>query len=168
MITSIKQVFDDFVSKVGCSVGLDIIQTKFLNQQCLLIDIIVERHDREKMSVNDCHALNLALKTHEGQLLDMLGVHRINISSAGLERPLVKLEDYDRFKGSTIKIKMIDKIDRAYILEGQLIARAGNIVRLRHHREEIDVEYSNIKSGKLVLTDELFRTLLTKEGSVSE
>ena len=166
MTKSIKQTFDNFVSKVAYSIGLDIIQTKFSNQQVLLIDIIVERQDREKMSINDCHSLNLALQTHEEQLLDMLGEHRINISSAGLERPLVKLEDYDRFKGSIIKIKVIEKIDKSNILEGQLMSRDGNIIRLKNHREEVKVDYHNIKSGKLVLTDEIFRTLLIKEGSV--
>ena len=32
--------------------------------------------------------------------------------------------------------------------------------------QEVKVDYHNIKSGKLVLTDEIFRTLLIKEGSV--
>ena len=163
MVKSYKQ-FENFVSEVVHDIGLDIIQIKFSNQKVVVIDIIVERQDRQKMSINDCYGLNLALQPHREQLLDMLGEYHVNVSSAGLERPLVSLEDYDRFRSSIIKIKLIEKINNTSIVEGELMNRTGNILCIKNDNTEIAVDYSNIKSAKLVLTEQIFRTLLTKEG----
>lgn len=58
------------------------------------------------------------------------GTYRLEVSSPGLERPLVRLGDYDRFSGREVRIKTFQPIDARRIFEGQLLGTDGSNVRV--------------------------------------
>jgi ribosome maturation factor RimP len=78
------------------------------------------------VTLDDCAMIS-------GEVGDLLDVHEIppgpynlEISSPGLDRPLVRDRDFIRYKGHTIKIRVADKIEGKRNLTGRLIDFVGN------------------------------------------
>ncbi len=56
--------------------------------------------------------------------------YELEVSSPGLDRKLVKKEDFDRFIGKTIKIKLKEKLNDRKNFKGLLTDRRGDLVIL--------------------------------------
>ena len=56
--------------------------------------------------------------------------YELEVSSPGLDRKLINKEDYDRFIGKTIKIKLKDKLNDRKNFKGLLTERKGDLVIL--------------------------------------
>ncbi|ORU91774.1 MAG: ribosome maturation factor RimP [Cycloclasticus sp. symbiont of Poecilosclerida sp. N] len=78
--------------------------------------------------------------------------YRLEVSSPGLERPLFKLEHFERFKGSVVKLEL-----RQSTLEGQrrftgeILEAKGETVCIHVDEEEIEIPFSCIKKARLVV-----------------
>jgi len=79
------------------------------------------------------------------------GQYRLEVSSPGLERPLFKLEHFERFKGSIVKLEL-----RQATLEGQkkftgdILGVKNDTVHIHVDEEEIEIPFSLIKKAKLI------------------
>ena len=79
------------------------------------------------------------------------GQYRLEVSSPGMERPLFKLEHFERFKGSVVKLEL-----RQATLEGQrrftgdILSVADETVHIHVDEEEIEIPFSLIKKARLV------------------
>lgn len=66
------------------------------------IEVMIERKDGEGVTIRDC---SIATKLIRNVLFDLLGDgFFLEVSSPGINRPLIKIEDYKRFSGSRVKI----------------------------------------------------------------
>ena len=80
------------------------------------------------------------------------GQYRLEVSSPGLEHPLFKLEHFERFVGSTVKLEL-----RQSTLEGQrkftgeILEVKKAAVYLHVDEEEIEIPFSHIKKARLVV-----------------
>lgn len=63
------------------------------------------------VTLDDC----VEVSREAGALLEVEGVietaYRLEVSSPGLDRPLKKSSDYERFKGERVKVKTFEKMD---------------------------------------------------------
>ena len=112
------------------------------------------------MTADDCESLSRALSA----ILDVediiAGRYLLEVTSPGIDRPLVKLQDYDRFKGREAKIETLLPIDGRKRFKGLLKGVQGNQVLIDFEGNEIAIDFSAISKAKLVLTDELVAQLL--------
>ena len=82
-----------------------------------------------EMSVNDCQLLS----GHISAILDVEDPvsepYRLEISSPGVDRPLVTLEDYNRFSGELVKIRLYKMLDGRRRFDGRLsgVTKEGKI-----------------------------------------
>jgi ribosome maturation factor RimP len=132
------------------------------------VQIMAERPDGT-MTVEDCEAVSRALSP----VLDVADpidrAYRLEISSPGIDRPLVRKSDFDRYAGHLVKIEMEVPVAGRKRFRGQLTGTEGEAARL--HRddaredEEADVllPIEDMSEAKLVLTDELVTEALRRE-----
>jgi len=125
-----------------------------------ILEILIERIDGDRVQVGDCKKVS----RNVGAILDVedqiAGKYFLEVSSAGVERPLVKQEDYVRFAGKDIKIRLKEQFNGKLNYKGKLLSIEDGVVLLRSKNVELKFQYNNIKSANLVLTDEMFRELL--------
>ena len=94
---------------------------------------------------------------------------RLEISSPGIDRPLVRKSDFDRFIGHMVRIEMDVPVGGRKRFRGQLICTEGEIAHLRRddagEGEEADVllPMTEMSEAKLVLTDDLVKQALRRE-----
>lgn len=159
--TKITEVIEPSLTEMG----LSIVRLR-LNSSSgkKILEILLERIDGERVSVGDCSKASRQI----GAILDVEDIieqkYNLEVGSAGVERPLVKESDFDKFKNRVIALKLHNLVDEKKKHQGLLIGIDENkIVRIEASKgKHIDIEYDNIKDAKLVLTDEMYRKLLNK------
>jgi ribosome maturation factor RimP len=119
------------------------------------LQIMIERADRMAVSVDDCTAASRTVSA----LLDVedpiAGTYTLEISSPGIDRPLVKPADFDRFKGYEARFESRTPIDGRRRFRGKLLGMAGDQVHIATPEGESKVPFQEVQRAKLVLTDEL-------------
>ena len=145
------------------TLGFDVVKVIIHGTSTKIVEILIERIDGEKVQVNDCQVVSKNISA----MLDVEdiipGKYFLEVSSAGVERPLVKITDFDKFAGREVKIRLKAAFNGNLTYKGQLLGVEGEKVKLKSKNIEMFFDYSNIKNAKLVLTDDMFRELLNKK-----
>ena len=119
------------------------------------LQVMAERIDDTPMTVDDC-----ALISHSvSALLDVAdpiaGAYTLEISSPGIDRPLVRPEDYDRFTGFEARIELNEPVGGRKRFRGRLLGRAEGDIRLATEVGEARLPLAAVARAKLVITDDL-------------
>ncbi|MBX9876671.1 MAG: ribosome maturation factor RimP, partial [Beijerinckiaceae bacterium] len=83
--------------------------------------------------------------------------------SPGLDRPLTRLKDFERFAGFTAKLETRLAIDGRKRFKGTLTGIEGDDVLLDAENGPARVSFDNVLRAKLVITDELLRATGAEE-----
>jgi len=137
------------------ALGFELVRVRYGGPGRPTLQIMIERTDRAALSVGDC---TLASKTVSA-LLDVEdpigGAYNLEVSSPGVDRPLTRLADFERFAGFEAKIEVTAPVDGRKRLRGQVLGIENGNVRIAQGDGCAVVPFSIIKNAKLVLTDEL-------------
>jgi ribosome maturation factor RimP len=99
------------------------------------------------VTIDDC----VAVSNHLTHLftVENIDYERLEVSSPGLDRPLVKPQDYARFAGETVTLKLRVPIENRRKLAGQLIGLADGAVKLIVDGREMSVDLMNVDVVRL-------------------
>jgi ribosome maturation factor RimP len=140
--------------------GYRLVRIKISGEAGCTVQIMAERPDGS-MQIEDCEAISRALSP----VLDIADpierAYRLEISSPGIDRPLVRRSDFERYAGHLVKIEMAVAHQGRKRFRGKLGGVTGDAVRL--HRDdtpagedaEVMLVMEDIADARLVLTDEL-------------
>ena len=99
--------------------------------------------------VNVSRQLNDVLDVH----LDDIGPYNLEVTSPGPERPLSKIQDYERFKGRLAKIKTFEPVNGQRNFRGILLGLIEESVSLSLNENTIVIPVGNISKARLVKID---------------
>ena len=119
------------------------------------LQIMAERVDRRAMAVEDCAEISRVLSA----LLDVedpvQGAYMLEVSSPGIDRPLLRPADYERFAGFEARLELRQPVDGRRRFRGRLAGVENGCVRVVEPAGEFRLPLEEISKAKLVLTDEL-------------
>ncbi len=138
------------------SMGYELVRVQLQGQKRPVLQIMAERADRAPMTVEDCADISHSVSA----LLDVddpiSDAYTLEVSSPGIDRPLTRRQDYERFSGFEAKIETQRPVDGRKRFRGRLLGfDAAEQVRLGQEDGEVLIPYADIHRAKLVLTDEL-------------
>lgn len=119
------------------------------------LQVMAERADGQPMTVDDCALLSRSISAVLDVEDPISTTYTLEVSSPGIDRPLVKLEDYDRFAGFEARVELGRPLDGRRRFRGRLLGTSGELVRVSVDGADLEVHYADIQRAKLVLTDEL-------------
>ena len=130
------------------------------------VQIMAERPDGT-MGIEDCETASRALSPVFDAADPIEGAYRLEISSPGIDRPLVRRSDFDRYAGHVAHIEMTVPIDGRKRFRGQLLGTEGDCARLRcaiAGAEPTDtlLRIEDMSEARLVLTDALIAQSLRR------
>ena len=138
------------------------------------LQIMAERPDTRQLTLTDCETLSRALSElfdaeEEAGRDPVDGAYRLEVSSPGIDRPLTRRADYADWAGHEARVKLADPQDGAKQLSGDIVGIEGDTVTIATPKGDRQVEFSNIASAKLLLTDKLINATapLSTEGADS-
>ena len=143
--------------------GYELVRISVQGKELQTLQIMAERSDRQEMSLDDCSRISQTASA----LLDVAdpfpGKWVLEVSSPGIDRPLVKLADYDRFKGQTAKIELAEEIEGRRRFKGILKGIQGEQVLMDFEGTELQLPFSQIQHAKLTLPEEIFNSMKGKK-----
>ena len=137
------------------AMGYRLVRVVITSGRRATLQVMAERLDDRPMTVEDCAQISHSVSA----LLDVAdpidGDYMIEISSPGIDRPLVRAEDYDRFRGHEAKIELSRPRDGRKRFRGRLLGMSGTNVLLATEIGETELPLDAVARAKLVLTDDL-------------
>ena len=136
--------------------GYEVVRVCVQGNELKTLQIMAERKDRRDMTVDDCSKISQTVSA----LLDIAdpfpGKWVLEVSSPGIDRPLVKLQDYERFKGQNAKIELTKEINGRRRFKGTLMGVQGHNVLIDFEGGPLSFDFDNIDKAKLTLPEEIF------------
>ena len=137
------------------------------------VQIMAERPDGT-MLIEDCEAASRALSPVFDVEDPIDREYRLEVSSPGIDRPLVRRSDFERHAGHEMKVEMAVALEGRKRFRGVLLGVEGEAARLRRkdaaEGEETDVllPIADMAEARLVLTDALIRESLRRDKRARE
>lgn len=110
-----------------------------------LMRIFIDKPDG--ITIEDC----VAVSNHLSHLFTVENIEydRLEVSSPGLDRPLVKPQDYTRFTGETVTLKLRVPLENRRKLVGRLLGLEDDSVKLSVDGTDVSVDLRNVDSARL-------------------
>jgi ribosome maturation factor RimP len=105
------------------------------------------------VTLDDCVNVSRQLNSLLDVYLDEIGPYNLEVTSPGPERPLSKLQDYERFKGRKAKIKTWQPIDDQKNFTGVILGVAAEQIKLSSNEKTIAIPFGDISKARLVDAD---------------
>ncbi len=137
------------------ALGFELIRVRYGGTGRPTLQIMIERRDRAALTVDECAIASKSISA----LLDVEdpigGAYDLEVSSPGLDRPLTRIGDFERFAGFDAKIELAAPMNGRKRYRGQLLGVKDGNVRISADSGAAIVPFATIKHAKLILTDEL-------------
>ena len=145
----------DILSPTLRIMGYDLVRVQILGSQQITMQIMAERIDGVGMTVDDCANISREVSSILDVENPLKGAYDLEVSSPGIDRPLVRLPDFDRYAGFDAKIEMVAAICGRKKFKGRLLGIEQDLVKIRLDEETYKLPVSDIRRAKLLLTEEL-------------
>ena len=136
------------------------------------LQVMAERPDTRQLTIDDCADISRRLSdlidAEEAAGRDPIeGGYRLEVSSPGIDRPLTRRADFADWAGHEARIKYAEPVDGAKQVSGIIEGISGDTIRVATPKGERQIDFTNIASAKLLLTDKLINATapLSSEGA---
>ena len=151
--TRIEQIISPSVE----AMGYEVVRVQLTGEGRPVLQIMAERADRAAMTVEDCADISRALSA----LLDVedpiSGAYTLEVSSPGIDRPLTRPQDFDRFAGFEAKVETRAAVDGRKRWRGVLRGVEDGCVVLEHEQGTARLPVEGVQKARLVLTEALIK-----------
>lgn len=139
--------------------GLELVRVHFSSGRRPVLQVMAERSDGT-MSLDDCTEASRVISAILDVEDPIASAYTLEVSSPGIDRPLVRPADYARFAGHEARLETATMIDGRRRFRGRLLGLDGETVRMVFEGGEIGIPFAEIASARLVLTDDLIAASL--------
>ncbi|HUC62084.1 MAG TPA: ribosome maturation factor RimP [Alphaproteobacteria bacterium] len=151
------------------AMGYEVVRIRVSGGTAPTLQIMAERTDRAPMTVEDCTAIS----RNASALLDVedpiQSRYTLEVSSPGIDRPLTRARDFERFAGHVAKLETAAPIEGRRRFRGRLLGLEGESVTLAlDEGPKLALPLSAIAKAQLVLTDELLAAARAERDAAGE
>ena len=148
--------------------GLDLVRVAMIGGTSdPTLQVMAERPDTRQLTIDDCETLSRKISDILDEADPIEEGYRLEVSSPGIDRPLTRRSDFADWTGHEARIKFVEPIDGAKQVSGDIEGIDGDTIRIATPKGERRVQFANIASAKLLLTDKLINATapLSSEGA---
>lgn len=146
------------------AMGFDLVRVLISGKHATRVQVMAEPSGGGAMGVDDCADISRAISALLEVDDPIKGAYTLEVSSPGIDRPLVRLQDFERFAGFEARLEASRPIAERRHFRGRLLGVAGNAIRIEVEGDPVEVPFSDIKRAKLVITDELLAATQDTQG----
>jgi ribosome maturation factor RimP len=138
--------------------GFELVLARVMGDKRRTLQVMAEPIDRSRlMTVEDCAEISHALSAVLDVADPIREPYSLEVTSPGIDRPLVRPEDYDRFAGDEAKLETDLPVDGRRRFTGTLRGLEGGDVLVESGGETVRVPLASVRKARLVLTDALLK-----------
>ncbi|MGA0313956.1 MAG: ribosome maturation factor RimP [Alphaproteobacteria bacterium] len=152
-----EYLIEGLIAPLLTEAGYELVRVAIDSANEQRLQIMIERLDQRAISVDDCAHVSKIISA----LLELddpiTGPYDLEVSSPGIDRPLVKESDFERFAGFEVELKTSEPIGGKSCFVGSLLGIEEGLVGLLCNGVRQQIEISDIYAASLVLTDDLIK-----------
>jgi ribosome maturation factor RimP len=156
---------------VLAALGYRLVRVRVSGALGCTVQVMAERPDGT-MTVEDCETASRALSPVFDAEDPIDREYRLELSSPGIDRPLVRLSDFARYAGHEMKVEMAVAVEGRKRFRGVLLGTEGETARLRPkdagEGADVVLPIADMAEARLVLTDDLIRESLRRGKAAAE
>lgn len=156
------------VEPVLAGIGFRLVRVRLFGQNGLTLQIMAEREDGT-MTVEDCEEVSRAVSPALDVEDPIEKAYHLEVSSPGIDRPLVRKLDFVTWTGHLAKIETSILVADRKRFRGRIAEADGDAVTIERDQPaygdepKVRIPYEALAEARLVLTDDLIRDALTKD-----
>jgi ribosome maturation factor RimP len=137
------------------NLGFGVVQVRFIEGDKPKLEILIERLDLVPVTVEDCMRANRTVSTHLDVEDPIHKAYMLEVSSAGIDRPLVDIKDYQRFVGYKVNVQTHVPFNGSKKFKGFIERATESEVYIRSEapsiEDVIEIPFEELSRGKLDL-----------------
>ncbi|MFT9453844.1 ribosome maturation factor RimP [Komagataeibacter saccharivorans] len=136
--------------------GFELVRVAVLGRESPTVQIMADRADGSLIAIEDCAQSSPAVGANLEVADPRRGACPLHGGAAGIDRPLTRAKDWDRFAGHLARAEMNMPIDGRKRFAGIVLgARDGHGLMRLDDGTEVSLPFAEMRKARLVLTDEL-------------
>jgi len=150
-----------------------LVRVRLMNQNGQTLQVMAERNDGT-MTVVDCEAASMAISPVLDVDDPVPGAYHLEVSSPGIDRPLVRRSDFARWQGHIVKCETSVMLDGRKRFRGRIAGADENGFTVERtdiaygESPVVVVPFTALAEAKLILTDDLIREALQADKKARE
>jgi ribosome maturation factor RimP len=149
--------------------GLELVRVKMIGGTSdPTLQVMAERPETGQLTLDDCAQLSRRISDLLDTLDPIEGSYRLEVSSPGIDRPLTRAKDYERWAGHEARISLKEPLNGRKQLSGTLVGADGHNALIEvPGAGRVAVPLAAIHGAKLLITDKLIEATapLSAEGA---
>lgn len=138
----------ELIEKTVVGLGYELIDLE-MSPRARVLRVFIDKPEKERgVDIDDCVAVSNQLS--RVLTVENVDYDRLEVSSPGLDRPLKKPADYERFAGSEVHLKLRIPFNGRRNFNGVLQGLQDGKVRLVLDSGEAELDLGNIERARLV------------------
>ena len=137
------------------NLGYRLMRVKVLRENNLTLQIMIDRNDQSEITVEDCEIVSRTVSPVLDIDCPIVDEYFLEVSSPGIDRPLISAADFDNYSGFDVRIEMSTMVDGRKRFKGKLMGLEKNMVKILVENVAYKLPYDDIFRAKLILTQEL-------------
>ncbi len=139
----------DLFEPVVSGMGYDLIEIEhFPNPKHGVLRLYIDKEGG--VNIDDCSAVSRQISALIDVEEPVRGQFNLEVSSPGLDRPLRRVQDFQRFTGSKVKLKTVMPLEGQRNFTGRLLQASDETVVIETDDEEISLPMSAIEKARIV------------------
>jgi len=163
IMTPLERKLTQMLTPVLKDMGFHLVLLEFKSGT---LQIFAEDPETGNLSLDDCTAISKAISPALEVEDPISGAYMLEVSSPGIDRPLMRMEDFERYQGFDARVELDMPLENGQKrFRGPITGIDKEFVTLTVDGVEQKLELVNIKRARLVLTDDLIKA--TKKENVT-
>lgn len=158
MAKVVENKIEALIAAESAAAGYELVRVQVMGGgKYATLQIMAERQDGVGMTVEDCACISRLVSAKLEADADLADRYDLEVSSPGIDRPLVKLADFARFQGHVAKIEVGAPVEGQRRFQGTITGVEGEEILLDTDKGAVRLPFAGIERAKLVLTDALLK-----------
>ncbi len=163
--TALENIITEIVAPPIQDLGLDLLWVEYKGG---ILSIFAENPDTGKITLEECTKISREISPLLEVEDPISGKYRLEVSSAGIDRPLLKLEDFTRFNDLEAKVELDEAIEGQKKFRGFIRGVENGEIKLETDQGMMDLPFNTLYKAKLVMTDHLIKETKKRFGMANE
>lgn len=139
----IEDVAAELVQPIVDRLLFELVDVEFLKEGAnWYLRIYIDKPDG--IAIEDCQIVSEELSDRLDETDPIKQSYILEVSSPGLERPLKKDSDFERFKGEPVEVKLFKPVNGKKVFEGDLLGLEGSIINIKQDSEVLKFDRSDV------------------------
>lgn len=153
----------EIITPVIEDLGYELVRIRLMSGKSTTLQIMAEKPEGG-IEVDDCAKISnevSAVLDVEDPIID---AYALEVSSPGIDRPLTRMKDFEKFEGYEAKLETAELVDGRRRFKGELAGTEDDevLINIEEQGETVTIglKFEWLSDAKLVLTDELIKEML--------